>query len=76
LRRKNRRIRVVALLCHFLLEIQVETEATLEKQALWKDMAILIKELRHKLQQYGREKNEWGHLLNRILYWLNIFSCF
>jgi len=32
----------------------------LEGQALWKDIAMFIKELRYKLEQYRKEKTNEG----------------
>jgi hypothetical protein len=35
-------------------------EAVLEEQALWKNIAMLTKELRYKLEQYRKEKANEG----------------
>jgi len=36
--------------------IQLDREGIREEQAFWKDVSLLAKELRYKLEQYRREK--------------------
>jgi hypothetical protein len=40
--------------------LQVDTEALREEQAFWKDISMLSKELRYKMEQYRKEKAKEG----------------
>jgi len=40
--------------------LQVDTEAIREEQPFWKDIMMLSKELRYKLEQYRKEKAKEG----------------